>query len=191
MSVASEILAMHLLRLAAERLGPPLTLAEVEDGLYRLGRNHAPAALYDLFAVRPIPPDVLRAVLAGVWSAAELPHTCLSRGMWLYFFARAEYPKPPTPLTVYRGASSRHARGMSWSTDQDRAAWFARRWPGANLYTVTVQPDAVLCDVDAVEREGGRRECEIIVHPAGLPPAKRLWKGESVAPDDAAVLNTY
>ena len=34
----------------------------------------------------------------------------------------------PDPVRIYRGAQLKYARGMSWTTDPDTAAWFAHRF---------------------------------------------------------------
>lgn len=98
------------------------------------------------------------------------------------FFDMADYPKPAEPLTIYRGATPHRARGMSWTTDPDKARWFTEYREGrssstrpAYVYTVVAPPDAVLADVDALEGgEGGRGEHEIVVDPRRLPKVRRL-----------------
>jgi hypothetical protein len=67
---------------------------------------------------------------------------------------------------------------MSWTTDSERAQWFADRWSRtvgatAHVYTVLAPPAAILADVDAIEGEGGRMEGEIVVDPAKLPRLAR------------------
>ena len=151
-------------------LGRSLTVDEAETVLSRVGRNDAPAMLVDLMTLGRVDVAAVAAVLVGVWSGAEYPAVSLGTREWVGLFRRAAYPPPSAPLVVYRGAPPRYARGMSWTTDRDRAAWFAQRWTRhlAHVYTVTVDPAAVLADVDALEGDGGRREAEIVVDPSML-----------------------
>jgi hypothetical protein len=81
------------------------------------------------------------------------------------FFEMADYPNPAGPLSIYRGATRGRARGMAWTTDPDKARWFADRFSGlagqgpfraAHVYTVTAPPAAILCIVDEVDRTAGR-----------------------------------
>jgi hypothetical protein len=78
---------------------------------------------------------------------------------------------------VDRVDEPRYARGMAWTTDRDKATWFADRWGrvdrDAYVYSVIAEPAAILADVDAIEGDGGRRECEIVVDPAMLPRLRR------------------
>ncbi|MFO0684924.1 MAG: hypothetical protein U0234_22895 [Sandaracinus sp.] len=164
--------------------GEQITKEDVDRVLVRAGRNGAPAALVDLYFVAARVPDrVLREVLIGVWTAAEFPERVVSRSIWLHWFDVANriapYPTPAEPIQVYRGAISKHARGMSWTTDLERANWFANRFRDrfecpSNVYEVTAPLDALLVDVDAVESRGGRQEREIIVDPRRLPRVQRV-----------------
>src|SRR4029077_19457005 len=91
---------------------------------------------------------VLKAVLVGVWTAAEYPEACLGRWMWVRFFREAGYPRPRHSRTVSRGAPPHLARGMSWTTRRTKAEWFAGRGrmnpgnAGAFVYTVDVPREA-------------------------------------------------
>jgi hypothetical protein len=67
---------------------------------------------------------------------------------------------------------------MSWTTEVDKARWFADRWHRTTgratyVYTTTAEPAAVLADVAAVE-PGGRLEAEIVVDPSMLGRLRRL-----------------
>lgn len=142
-----------------------------------IDRVDRPALLFDLIAARYVDDAVLRDVLPGVWSAAEWPEVSLTRRFWIRLFRRAAYPPPPR-LTVYRGAVPRYVRGMAWTTDRDKADWFARRWTistgrPAFVYVAEAPPEAVLADIDALD-EGGRGEHEIVVDPSLLLAVRRL-----------------
>lgn len=70
------------------------------------------------------------------------------------------------PGTFHRGARLGSEPGMSWSTDRDVAAWFARRFHDmgtpAVLMSTTIAPDAILGAFD------GRNEHEVLINPAGI-----------------------
>jgi hypothetical protein len=80
----------------------------------------------------------------------------LPRAVWLLWFRLASYPRANGPHIVYRAARPRYARGMSWTSDRDKAEWFARRWATMSAEAVAVYearavPVAVLADIDALE----------------------------------------
>lgn len=171
----------------AKATGRPLTLAETEDALNRIGRVDRPALLFDLYYSRSLTPEALPGLVVDVWTGAEWPATSLPRSTWIDWFRKAAYPPPDEPLVIYRGAPPEYARRMSWTTNRDKAEWFADRWtlvkgnrgappaPGvAHVYTVTAEPAAILADVDAIEGDGGRREAEIIVDPSMLGRLRRV-----------------
>ena len=108
--------------------GEPLTADAFFELARLLGRNHVPALLSDLFSAGRLTPEVLRAVLPGVWSGAEWPETSLGRALWVAWFRLADYPRPRRSIILFRGARPRYARGMAWTRDKDRASWFAQRW---------------------------------------------------------------
>lgn len=159
-----------------------MTTEEVARTLLSCGRNEAPGTLFDLYFTARVPEAVLRDVLIGVWTMAEFPARYVSRAVWLHWFdvanRVARYPVPAAPIQIFRGATPKFRRGMSWTTDRDRALWFANRYsdrPGhraGKLYQVTVPSEVVLADVDAVAGEGGRGEGEIIADPRRLPPVR-------------------
>ena len=141
-------------------------------------RNNGPWMLLDCYVSRRIAPADMAAIVAGVWSGAERPQSHMAVRDWLELFRSADYPKPPEPLTIYRGATPGRARGMAWTTDLDMARWFASRGKAADprpayVYTVTAPPEAVLCVFDDVEPDG-RAEHEVVVDPRLLPKLRRL-----------------
>lgn len=143
-------------------------------------RVHGPALLFDWFCLGRLHRGDMAAVVCDVWTRAERPQGNLGLGMWVMFFEMAGYPKPAGPLTVYRGATLGRARGMSWTTDLEKARWFAGRFAQdtrfrpAYVYAVEAPPEAVLADVDALQGDGGRWEGEIVVNPHRLPKVRRL-----------------
>jgi len=127
-------------------------------------------------------PVDLGACLAAVWSRIEFPHRFGQR-RWLRLFKAAGFvtdtpgTEPGTePLTVYRGAIPTRRRGMSWTLDPVRAAWFARRWDVLSrtglVYAADVPPRHVLAIFH------GREELEVIVNPPGLRNLREMVERE-------------
>ena len=79
---------------------------------------------------------------------------------------------------------------MAWTTDREKAEWFARqygRFAGyhlfreSNAYACDIEPDGVLARITQM-----RHEREIVVDPARLPPLTKatiVYTAE-VEPDD-------
>lgn len=124
----------------------------------------------------------LRQVIVGVWEMAAFPARALGIGTWVDLFRSAglinEYGEevglPDNPIRAWRGAPWGQRRGMSWTLDLDRAAWFASRstlWgrPG-EVFEVEIPPPAILAFNLGVE---GRAEHEVIVDPSELPSIGR------------------
>ena len=146
------------------------------------GRNGAPARLFEAWVAREITQEILTATITGVWSAAEWPEECVSRKAWLYLFERAGFTidgrpaeRPAEPMRLYRGYTSGRVRRMSWTTDRDKAQWFAERFGRysgdsgqfrpAYVYETDCPPGALLA-IPGTEGRGG--EHEVIINPAGL-----------------------
>jgi len=137
------------------------------------GRDYGPGMLWDWWADThcfKVDQEALRKIVADVWSSADFPERNLSpRSVWVDLFRQADYPVPSEPVTLYRGSTPGRRRGMAWTTDLDRARWFASSWRanvwqgGCNVYTVTATPDVILCDLDSACEDGGRKESEIVV----------------------------
>jgi hypothetical protein len=96
-------------------------------------------------------------LLADIWITTEFPNR--DRARWLNFFTseRAQRDRLmtpadhaglatlPDPFQIFRGAGQRYARGMSWTTDREKAAWFARRFPRSGaLFSTVVRKGRVL-----------------------------------------------
>jgi hypothetical protein len=82
----------------------------------------------------------------------------------------ALYRALPALVTVYRGAVPLYRRGISWTTDKERAAWFAyyhghhfyegpERKAKARVYSVTIERDSVWALLN------GRGESEVLLDP--------------------------
>lgn len=158
---------------------------------WREGRNEVPRLLDEALRKHgDISPKELSELLQHAWSAPEFPEAYSGARWWVSLFRRAGFvtdsgrSAPIMPLVVFRGAPWGRRRGMAWSTDRDRAVWFAERWhtshpiwrriQGANgapcracVFRVTVAPGAVLAMLD------DRGEAEIVIDPGMLPPVRR------------------
>ena len=127
----------------------------------------------------------LRELLIETWMDTELPHQFRRIPLRLFNLAgfitdaQAEWEAKvkfvtqvsdvmPVSLTLYRGDSRRPRRtSISWTTDRQKAIWFARRWKGVTkpglLWT------AELHDVTKVLGYfEGRGEHEVVVSPVNL-----------------------
>ena len=184
-SVTSDLIEDYLAE-KRERLGPRTRVEEFESAWAIAGRNHAPAMLFDWFYGGRLLREDMCAVVIAVWTSAEFPQDVLTVDQWCRFFAMADYPKPSGPLTLYRGATKGRARGMAWTSDRNKAQWFADRFARfatgkqddrfgpAYVYTVATPPGAVLAVADKILAEGGRGEREVIVDPRLLPKVRRV-----------------
>lgn len=99
-----------------------------------LGRNEGLALLHDLHSGGSFSITDNPGVVADVWSMAEFPVNLMSAEIWVELFGEAGYTehkqpaqRPAHPVTVYRGAPPERRHGISWTTDMDRARWFAER----------------------------------------------------------------
>lgn len=174
--------------LVVERFAP------VEDGsdidflermLGRSDRVEGPAILWDWHAAGLVGREHVAALIASVWSSAEYPESALGRDTWVRLFRYAGYvsdppglPAPVEPVTVYRGAPPRYARGMAWARDRDTAGRFAdglrSRHPGV-VYAAVVEPAAVLARCEGRSGDDGESgEVEYVIDPNMLPrPVRR------------------
>lgn len=75
----------------------------------------------------------------------------------------------PNEVVVYRGVQTERAKvkGMSWTLNKDKAAWFANRWKKGKVYRATIKKNAII----AYFKE--RSEEEIVVNPRKLKEVNR------------------
>lgn len=115
-------------------------------------------------------------LLREMWIDTELPNLHRQRGYWLGLFKlsrenRSELMTPnehealatlPDPVRIYRGAAPKYARGLSWTTDPERAKWFAERysaWSG-RVFTCVIPKTKILAYF--LERD----ENEVVIDPS-------------------------
>jgi hypothetical protein len=172
-------------------------LYEDENGYYRfdghidaetfcaasvsVGRNNAPALLFDLYYGKSLDLAAHPSVVADAWSDPEYPERSVEPDVWVKFFRTAGYTHdgqpatPPTePVTVYRGCTPEGREGMAWTSDLGVAQRFAhgqlRGRPVGHVYAFDAPPDALLAYI----HETGRQESEHVIDNAFLRGAVRL-----------------
>jgi len=161
---------------------PPFSTAVAAFHNAVRNRNDAPAMLVQWIDEGRLLPTDLPDVVRWVWRIAEGPSRSVGVREWVSLFRAAAYPAPKVALTVYRGTTRGRRRGMAWTTDLDKARWFADRWildggySETEVVTVVVPPAAVLCQID----EG--REAEVVVDPSMLPAVHRIEIHPASAP---------
>lgn len=148
---------------------------------YSAGRISGPDLLLAAWWTRSITSEVVTAVITEVWALCEYPSTHATREVWLKLFGVAGYTvdgrpaaRPTEPMRLYRGCTSGRTRQMSWTTDRDKAKWFADRFGQfadggrvrhAYVYQTDCPPGALLGLPGTMGRED---EHEVIINPAGL-----------------------
>lgn len=136
----------------------------------RAGRNDMPTILfYSIMDGRLTDKAQIALGIERAWTGCEWPGITfdsnasgeVSRQAWHSIFMHAletgEFLDETTPrdltalpeeLTLYRGAPESHKIGMSWTTDFERAHWFATRmnvlFGGGKVYRITIPRDWVL-----------------------------------------------
>lgn len=159
---------------------------ELRDTIRSAPRNDGPGILWGWFEEEGMDIDTLRELLPEVWNMCEFPSLALDQEDWRELFGNATWwgerppvsdppglPAPTEDLTVYRGATEQTALGMAWTTDPDKAGWFADRlgmfgFVGAGVYVAVVPPSGVWALI------GARQEREVVVDPTTLIGLRRL-----------------
>ena len=131
------------------------------------GRNLGPSILFDWYLDGELRPEELAELILRVWSSAEFPALTLGTEMWTILFEAAGFVTdgpslPDGPIRMYRGASPKTARGMSWTVDPDRAAWFANRLRNlgydGRVWTALAPAAAILGFVGFRDHDRGEEE---------------------------------
>ena len=132
------------------------------------------AALTVLFEDGVVSRKALREVLATIWIGVESPsRSGVAKARVVRMFRAAGFlsdnptitTPPPEGLTIYRGCHPQYRLGLSWTTDQVKARWFAQRFGSiinTQLYRAQVSGRRILAMF------GGRKEAEVVVNPRGL-----------------------
>jgi hypothetical protein len=151
--------------------------ATFSTALMHVGRNDGPALLYDLYAAGSLSIYEHPGVVAEAWSMAEFPTNLLPAEEWVELFEEAGYtedekpaPRPRQAVTVYRGCSTDRRHGMSWTTDIERARWFADRDLGHGtglIYVFNAPPESLLAFI----HDSSRGEAEYVINPESMNDA--------------------
>lgn len=143
-------------------------------------------SLVNLFVLNAVTTEYLHDHLLDAWVTVEYPleFNGSARGKWGVVPAMfrhagfvtddAEIEQPTEPLTIYRGCTLTRIDGMSWTLDQEKARWFASRFPalyGETMAVATIEmnPDRILGIAT------GRNESEVIIDPRRFD-----WKAASI-----------
>jgi hypothetical protein len=160
--------------LATRPGGGDPTPDELETIMARIGRNHSPTLLADLYVEGWLTDAAASRCVPTAWSMCEYPQDALSNETWQELFYLAGYTvdgqpakRPETPLRLYRGSAERFRDRWSWTDDQTSAERFATglrtRLPG-RVWVATVEPWRLFCRI----HEHSRRESEYVLDTAGL-----------------------
>lgn len=151
-----------------------MTGEQLETALVHVGRDDGPVLLHDLHFAGAISIAENPGAVASAWTMAEFPSNLLPLDTWVELFEEAGYtadgepaPRPQEPVTVYRGCHPERRFGMSWTTDLERARWFADRDLGRGtgaVYEATVAPGWLLAFI----HKNHRGEAEFVVDPVAL-----------------------
>jgi len=149
--------------------------ADFKSALLIIGRNYAPALLFALVDAGKIDREDLAVLLAEVWAMVEFPERAVRRDRWLALFQEAGFVsdppglvRPSQSMALYRGCPTRRRRGLAWTTDLEKARWYADRHANvfrlgrANVFAVELPPERVLALIN------GRKESDVIADVDGL-----------------------
>jgi hypothetical protein len=151
------------------------TLEECEEATGLVGRSTAPVLVLlfyweNLGVFERLPRADQGKLLCDIWKMAEWPERCLGQREWIRIFWRVGFAtdygatRPTESVQIYRGCAPRFVRRMAWTSDIQKARWFATRlWrTDAFVYTAMIAPEGVLAMID------GKGEREIVVNPRCL-----------------------
>lgn len=128
-----------------------------EYGHFGTHDRDLPWAAHQVITSECLTPQARRELAVSAWTGPEFPEANLSRAKWLQIFARTGFltdrdglVRPKASVTLWRGAIPSRKAGMAWTSDRDRASWFARRLSGVStkedgeVWRLTVEPGRVL-----------------------------------------------
>jgi hypothetical protein len=122
-------------------------------------------------------------LLADTWTDVEFPHqngvrklvAMFKRANPAYLMTKKEKAilhKLPDPIEVFRGLQGGKARirALSWTTDYDKARWFACRFhqKAPVVYQAEIRKEGVFAYFE------GRGESEVVVNPSKLLNVRRV-----------------
>jgi len=123
-------------------------------------------------------------LLADAWTDVEFPHQAgVRRLVRMFQMADTEllksqcendkkgYDALPENITIYRGLQGKKAkcRGLSWTTDLEKAKWFAKRFAfNGNIFQAEISKKDVFFFTDE------RNEAEVVTNPYKLKNIKQV-----------------
>ena len=133
------------------------------------GRNDLPELLENDFREGNITDLELAEILLNVWTLCEFPSIMLHPEVWVEMFEATGFitdgPEMPTEaLVIYRGCAIGQEDGMSWTTNENLAHWFAKRFASAFpsvVLKLEVEPSHILARSHNAD---GRQEHEVIIN---------------------------
>lgn len=155
-----------------------MTVDEIIDRIFEIGVNSETRLSVMLNLIEDQPAAIVWPVFLRAWpicDATRYQRRDLLRLLRSLSSARdffdadgaTFFDRLPDPVTIYRGCSRPRVRGVSWTTDRDVAAGFARGHRGIRV------PDSVVAQA-AVPKEAvfavftDRNESEVLVDPRRL-----------------------
>jgi hypothetical protein len=93
--------------------------------------------------------------------ASNRPH----RKQLMSAYERRHLASLPNRLTIYRGSQSKRIQGWSWTLDEKKAPWFAKRWASLNFGKPHVATGKAKKS-DVIAYFSRRKEKEIIIDPS-------------------------
>lgn len=137
-------------------------------------------ALIEVMSEHDVPQEKLWSLIGNVWTDSENIRQNLDE--WREIWDGAERGRNavmneaeiaalkalPNEITVYRGFAHKDAdQGISWTTDRNRALWFAKRFEAGEGRTPMLATGRVN-KIDVLAHFLGRNETEIVVMPESV-----------------------
>lgn len=130
-------------------------------------------------------PAGARDLVADAWTQPEWPEGNYGAAFWRELFGQVGYLHrgrdeedvldPPAEVpTLWRGAIHSRRKGLAWTTDRDRAVWFAERFPadGSHYKTAHLWRIDGLDPARVLARFDNRGESEWVVDVRGKTPRR-------------------
>jgi hypothetical protein len=123
--------------------------------------------------------------LGGMWADTEFPSNAVKvwlnlltskrskREMMMSDSDRKAFAKLPNEIKIFRGYAGRKWKGISWTLDEEKAVWFAKRFHDVHGETPNVM-SGVCRKKDVIAYLNGRKEKEIVIDPDKVSQAEKL-----------------
>ena len=123
------------------------------------------------------------ALLAHVWTNIEFPWNdrrllltlfqspCPERDKLMNKSEHQALARLPESFPVYRGFIGRRAKGLSWTTDQTKAIWFAKRFANTGIGAPRLV-SGIAAKNDVLAYFTRRKESEVVIDPENVKERK-------------------